>query len=443
MKKILVIGSGRSSTSLIKYLLDNSELEKWTITVVDFNLKLAESKIDNHPNGFSFQLDANNDVKRREYIQSSDVVISMLPAHMHFKVLKDSVDCGVHVITPSYITDEIRTLNEDALKNNVLVLNELGLDPGIDHMSAKKLIDQVKAKGGEVKGFESYTGGLVAPESDNNPWNYKFTWNPRNVVLAGQGGSAKFIKEGKYKYIPYHKLFRRTDIIDVPGYGKFEGYPNRDSLKYRSIYELDNISTMYRGTLRKVGFCRAWNIFVQLGATDDSYIIEGSENMTNREFINSFLKFNTHDSVELKLRHYLRIEQDDYMWEKLVWLGIFEDRKIGLKDASPAQILQKILQDKWTLSAQDKDMIVMWHRVTYKLDKIEKRLISHMAYIGKDSNLTAMSDTVGLPLGIATKMLLNGSIKTRGVVLPLDKEIYDPVLKELKLYGVDFVEQEK
>ena len=228
MKKILVIGSGRSSTSLIKYLLDNSDLEKWTVTVVDFNLKLAESKIGNHPNGFSYQLDANDDVKRKEYIKSSDVVISMLPAHMHFKVLKDSVDCGVHVITPSYITDEIKTLNENALKNKVLVLNELGLDPGIDHMSAKKLIDQVKAKGGDVKGFESYTGGLVAPESDDNPWNYKFTWNPRNVVLAGQGGSAKFIKEGKYKYIPYHKLFRRTEIIDVPGYGKIEGYPNRD-----------------------------------------------------------------------------------------------------------------------------------------------------------------------------------------------------------------------
>jgi len=443
MKKILVIGSGRSSTSLIKYLLDNSDLEKWTVTVVDFNLKLAESKIGNHPNGFSYQLDANDDVKRKEYIKSSDVVISMLPAHMHFKVLKDSVDCGVHVITPSYITDEIKTLNENALKNKVLVLNELGLDPGIDHMSAKKLIDQVKAKGGDVKGFESYTGGLVAPESDDNPWNYKFTWNPRNVVLAGQGGSAKFIKEGKYKYIPYHKLFRRTEIIDVPGYGKFEGYPNRDSLKYRSIYKLDDISTMYRGTLRKVGFCRAWNIFVQLGATDDSYIVEGSENMTNREFINSFLKFNTYDSEELKLRHYLRIEQDDYMWEKLAWLGIFEDKKIGLKDASPAQILQKILQEKWTLSPQDKDMIVMWHRVTYTLDKIEKELISHMAYIGKDSNITAMSDTVGLPLGIATKMLLNGSIKTRGVVLPLDKQIYDPILKELKQYGIDFLEHEK
>ena len=443
MKKILIIGSGRSSTSLIKYLLDNSNSENWKVTVVDFNLELAISKVNNHPNGLSFKLDANNDEKRKEFIESADVVISMLPAHMHFKVLKDAVDCGVHVITPSYITDEIKSLNKDALKNNVLVLNELGLDPGIDHMSAKKIIDDVKAKGGILNGFESYTGGLVAPESDDNPWNYKFTWNPRNVVLAGQGSAAKFIKEGKYKYIPYNKLFRRTEIIDVPGYGQFEGYPNRDSLKYRSIYELDNISTMYRGTLRKVGFCRAWNIFVQLGATDDSYKVEGSENMTNREFINSFLKFNTNDSVELKLRHYLRIEQDDYMWDKLVWLGIFEDKKIGLKDASPAQILQKILQEKWSLSTADKDMIIMWHRVSYSLNKIEKELISYMAYIGKDSTITAMSDTVGLPLGIATKMLLNGSIKIRGVVLPLEKQIYNPILKELKEYGIDFIEHEQ
>ena len=441
MKKILVIGAGRSSTSLIKYLLDNSAQEDWLLTVVDFNIELAQKKINNHSQGSYFKLDANDDIERRKFISKSNVVISMLPANMHYKVLKDAIDCGVHVITPSYITEEIKSLNQSALENKVLVLNELGLDPGIDHMSAKKMIDQVELNGGKIIGFESFTGGLVAPESDDNPWNYKFTWNPRNVVLAGQGGAAKFIKDGKYKYIPYHKLFRRTQIINIEGFGKFEGYPNRDSLKYRSIYDLKNISTMYRGTLRRIGFCRAWNIFVQLGATDDSYIIEGSENMTNRDFINSFLKFNPADSVELKLRHYLRIEEDDYMWEKLVWLGIFEDKKIGLKDASPAQILQKILNEKWSLKNSDKDMIVMWHKVSYEIKGLANELISHMAYIGKDSIYTAMSDTVGLPLGIATKMLLNGSIKKRGVLMPIDKEIYEPVLSELKEYGIDFIEQ--
>ena len=412
MKKILVIGAGRSSTSLIKYLLNNSSKEEWIVTVVDFNLDLVKEKTNNHPNSIAFQLDANSELERRKLISKADIVISMLPARMHYNVLKDCVEFGIHVITPSYITKEIRLLNEDALKKNVLVLNELGLDPGIDHMSAKKMIDQVKKIGGELIGFESFTG-LVAPESDNNPWNYKFTWNPRNVVLAGQGGAAKFIQDGKYKYIPYNKLFRRTEIIEIDGFGKFEGYANRDSLKYRSIYELDDIPTMYRGTLRRVGFCRAWNIFVQLGLTDDSYVIEGSENMTYRDFINSFLRYNPNDSVELKLRHYLKIEQDDYIWDKLLWLGIFEDKKIDIKNASPAQILQKILEDKWSLAIDDKDMIVMWHKLNYKLNNQNNVLISYMVYTGKDSHYTAMSDTVGLPLGIAAKMILSSKIKKR------------------------------
>ena len=198
---------------------------------------------------------------------------------------------------------------------------------------------------------------------------------------------------------------------------------------------------MYRGTLRRVGFCRSWNIFVQLGATDDSYIMEGSENMTYRDFINSFLRFNNHDSVELKLRHYLRIEQDDYVWDKLLWLGIFENTKIGIKNATPAQILQKILQGKWSLSDEDKDMIVMWHKINYTLENNQKELISHMEYIGKDSVLTAMSDTVGLPLGIAAKMILNDKIKMRGVILPTEKEVYSSVLPELESYGVKFKEK--
>ena len=440
MKKILVLGAGRSSTSLIRYLLDNSTKENWSVTVVDFNLDLASKKTNNHPNSKVFQLDANNESERRKLISKADIVISMLPARMHYNVLKDCVEFGIHVITPSYITKEIRLLNEDALKKNVLVLNELGLDPGIDHMSAKKMIDEVKKIGGELTGFESFTGGLVAPESDNNPWNYKFTWNPRNVVLAGQGGAAKFIQDGKYKYIPYNKLFRRTEIIEIDGFGKFEGYANRNSLKYRSIYELDDIPTMYRGTLRRVGFCRAWNIFVQLGLTDDSYFIEGSENMTYRDFINSFLRYNPNDSVELKLRHYLKIEQDDYIWDKLLWLGIFEDKKIGIKNASPAQILQKILEDKWSLAIDDKDMIVMWHKLNYKLNNQNNVLISYMVYTGKDSQFTAMSDTVGLPLGIAAKMILSSKIKKRGVILPTEKEIYSSILPELESFGIKFQE---
>ena len=441
MRKILIFGSGRSSSSLIKYLLEISNEENWFLTVLDADLESAQNKIGDHPNAACFSIDASDQNIRLKYIKEANIVISMLPAFLHIQILNDAIDCGVHVITPSYVTDEIKALNDRAIKKDVVILNEMGLDPGIDHMSAKKIIDEIIEKGGELTGFESFTGGLVAPESDNNPWNYKFTWNPRNVVLAGQGGAAKFIQEGKYKYIPYNKLFRRTEIIEIKGYGKFEGYANRDSLRYRSVYGLDNIPTMYRGTLRKIGFCRAWNVFVQLGLTDDSYVIEGSENMTNRQFINSFLAYNQSDSVELKLRYYLGIEQDDYIWEKLVWLGIFEDKKIGLKNATPAQILQKILEEKWSLSNDDKDMIVMWHKFNFKNDNQSNEIRSHMVCLGKDNQYTAMSDTVGIPVGIAAKMLLNNKIKSRGVLLPILKEIYIPVLNELENYGITFIER--
>ena len=370
MKRIFVIGAGRSSSTLIKYFLENAETEKWEIVLGDMDLELAKSKVNGNNCGKAIEFNAMDPVSREKEIAGADIVISMLPARMHIEVVKDCIRLKKDIITPSYITDEMKALHDDAEKAGILVMNEIGLDPGIDHMSAKKILDEIEEMGGEIKGFESFTGGLVAPESDNNPWNYKFTWNPRNVVLAGQGGAAKFIQEGQYKYIPYNKLFRRTEIIEIEGYGKFEGYANRDSLRYRSIYGLENIPTIFRGTLRKIGFCRAWNMFVQLGCTDDSYIVEGSEDMTYREFINSFLAYNSHDSVELKFRYHLGIEQDDYIWEKLTWLGIFDNKKIGLKNATPAQILQKILEDKWSLEPNDKDMIVMWHKLNYLLKRI-------------------------------------------------------------------------
>lgn len=291
--------------------------------------------------------------------------------------------------------------------------------------------------------FESFCGGLIAPESDSNLWHYKFTWNPRNVVVAGQGGVAKFIQEGKYKYIPYHKLFRRTEFLEVEGYGRFEAYANRDSLKYREIYGLEDILTLYRGTIRKVGFSRAWNIFVQLGMTDDSYIMEGSEDMSYRDFTNSFLAYSPFDSVELKLRHYMNIEQDDSIWYKILELDLFNpDKKIGLKNATPAQILQKILTEKWTLERDDKDMIVMYHKFGYELNGEVKQIDSNMVVIGDDQTYTAMAKTVGLPVALAAIKILNGEIRTPGVQLPIKKEVYTPILKELENFGIHFNEKE-
>ncbi len=443
MRNILIIGAGRSSSSLIKYLLDKSSSENLHITIGDLSLENAKKKINNHPNASAMELDVFNEENRIKAIQKSDIVISMLPAHLHIEVAKNCIEFNKHMVTASYISKEMKTLDDKAKQKGLVFMNEIGLDPGIDHMSAMDVIDRIREKGGEMLLFESFCGGLVAPESDNNLWNYKFTWNPRNVVLAGQGGASKFIQEGAYKYIPYHKLFRRTEFLTINGSGKFEAYANRDSLKYTSIYGLDNIPTMYRGTIRKVGFSRAWNVFVQLGMTDDSYTIEDSENMSYRDFTNSFLAYSPSDSVELKFRSYLKIDQDDVMWDKFVELDIFnENKKVELKNATPAQILQKILMDSWTLQANDKDMIVMHHKFGYQDKNGKHQIESSMIIKGDDQTYTAMAKTVGLPVAMATLKILNGDITTPGVQLPINKEVYEPILKELEEYGINFIEKD-
>jgi saccharopine dehydrogenase-like NADP-dependent oxidoreductase len=404
---------------------------------------LAQRKTNNHPNATAIALDITNETQRQSEIQKADIVISMLPAHMHIDVAKDCVTFKKNMVTASYVSEAMQSLDAEVKANGLVFMNEIGLDPGIDHMSAMKVIDEIKAKGGKMILFESFCGGLVAPESDNNLWNYKFTWAPRNVVLAGQGGAAKFIQEGKYKYIPYHKLFRRTEFLEVEGFGKFEGYANRDSLKYRSVYGLDDILTLYRGTIRRVGYSKAWNMFVQLGMTDDSYPMENSETMSYRDYINSFLPYSPTDSVEIKTRIQLGIEQDDIMWDKLLELDLFNPNKIvGLTTATPAQILEHILNDCWKLQPDDKDMIVMYHKFGYEINGKRKQIDSKMVCLGDDQTYTAMAKTVGLPVAMATLQILNGNIKTPGVQLPIRKEVYEPILKELEEFGVVFKETE-
>lgn len=442
MRSVLIIGAGRSASSLIRYLLAKSESENLHLVVADLSLALAEKKTQKHPNATPIALNIFNTEERQAAIEKASIVISMLPAHLHIEIAKDCLLFKKHLVTASYISDAMQALDEEVKKNNLIFMNEIGLDPGIDHMSAMKVIDEIREKGGNMLLFESFCGGLVAPECDNNLWNYKFTWAPRNVVLAGQGGAAKFIQEGTYKYIPYGTLFRRTEFLEVEGYGKFEAYSNRDSLKYRSIYGLDDILTLYRGTIRRVGFSKAWNMFVQLGMTDDSYIIEDSENMSYRQFMNSFLPYHPTDSVEIKTRLILKIDQDDIMWDKLLELDLFNpNKKVNLPNATPAQILEKILSDSWTLEPNDKDMIVMYHKFGYKLNGEKKQIDSKMVCIGDDQTYTAMAKTVGLPVAMATLLILNGKITTPGVRLPIKKEVYEPILKELEEYGVIFNEQ--
>jgi saccharopine dehydrogenase-like NADP-dependent oxidoreductase len=381
-----------------------------------------------------------DDKQRQTEIENTDIVISMLPASMHIVVAEDCVRLCKNLVTASYVSKEIFALDEKAKNAGIILLNEIGLDPGIDHMSAMQVIDSIKENGGELTSFKSFCGGLVHPDYDTNPWHYKFTWNPRNVVLAGQG-TAQYIKHGRYKYIPYHKLFERTEQMNILDAGEFEGYANRDSLNYRKAYGLEKIPTLFRGTLRRKGFCKSWNMFVQLGMTDDTYKVENAENMTYREFINLFFPFNNKMSVEKKFCDYLNISIDSDEFKKAQWLGVFSDTNIGMKDATPAQILQKICEEKWTLGVEDKDMIVMQHQFEYVQNGEQKKLNSSLLVFGDDPRYTAMAKTVGLPVAIATKLILSGEINSVGVKIPTTKDIYIPVLKELSENGINFVEE--
>ena len=444
MRKILIVGAGKSTAVLIDYLLKKSTSEDLQLIIGDLVLENAQKLAGDHPNAKAISLDIFQKEEREKAVKEADIVISMLPARFHIEVAKDCLHFGKNMVTASYISDEMELLDAEVKKKGLVFMNEIGVDPGIDHMSAMQVIDRIRDAGGKMLLFESFTGGLVAPESDTNLWNYKFTWNPRNVVVAGQGGVAKFLQEGKFKYIPYNRLFRRTEFIEVKDYGKFEVYANRNSLKYKSIYGLDDVLTLYRGTIRRVGFSKAWNMFVQLGLTDDSYVMENSEEMSYRDFVNSFLPYSPTDSVELKFRHNLKIDQDDIMWEKLLELDLFNpDKKIGLKNATPAQMLQTILMDEWSLAPDDKDMIVMYHKFGYELKGEKKQIDATMVNIGKDQSHTAMARTVGLPVAIAALKILNGTISTPGVQLPITKEVYEPILKELAENGIVFREEEK
>ncbi|AXO80480.1 saccharopine dehydrogenase [Olleya aquimaris] len=442
MRHILVIGSGKSTAYLIQYLLDKSTSEKLHITVGDINIDNAKAMIENHKNATAITLDVFDQKSRQEAVKNADIVVSMLPARFHIEVAKDCITFKKNMVTASYVSNEMQALDQDAKDNGLVFMNEIGVDPGLDHMSAMQVIDSIRDKGGKIILFESFTGGLVAPESDTNLWNYKFTWNPRNVVTAGQGGAAKFLQESTFKYIPYNRLFRRTEFLDVENYGRFEAYANRDSLKYQSVYGLNDIKTLYRGTMRRVGFSRAWQVFVALGMTDDSYTIDDSKNMSYRDFVNAFLPYSPTDSVELKFRHALKIDQDDIIWDKFVELDLFSKTKmVTLDKATPAQILQKILLDSWTLKPTDKDMIVMYHKFGYELNGEKHQIDSTMVTLGQDQTYTAMAKTVGLPVAIATLAILNKTITTPGVQIPITKEVYTPILKELEEYGITFKEK--
>ena len=321
------------------------------------------------------------------------------------------------------------------------MLNECGLDPGIDHASAMKLIDEIKAQGGRISSFRSYCGGLVAPESNDNPWGYKFSWNPRNVVVAGQG-TTQFLQNGQLKFVPYNRLFTQGDIVNVEGYGKFDAYANRDSVSYIDVYGLRDVQTMIRGTLRQYGYCRGWNVFVKLGLTDDTSKITHAGDLTYTSLLESFLP-GSKGSLKERLKNLMLPEWDQETESMMDYLELFSDKPVLLNEGTPAQLLQALLEEKWKLLPGDKDMIVMQHQLEYTLpgsDTLHK-LNSSLGVIGKDQNHTAMALTVGLPLAITVKNFLTGKFALSGIQTPVKKEIYLPLLSELEENGIVFTER--
>ncbi|MEP7169647.1 MAG: saccharopine dehydrogenase C-terminal domain-containing protein [Bacteroidota bacterium] len=443
MRSILVLGAGLSSSALIKYLLDYSQQENWKVTVADFSLDAAKAKAKNHPNSNAISFDIKNENQRAEEIKKADIVISLLPPGLHFLAATDCIRFKKNLITASYVSEQIKNLENDADAAGILLLNEMGLDPGIDHMSAMQIINRLKSENANLLSFKSYTGGLVAPEFNDNPWGYKFTWNPRNVILAGQG-TAKYIQDGKYRYIPYSRLFKQIEIIEVQGLGIFDGYANRDSLAYRHHYAIENIPTILRGTLRNHSFCEAWNIFVQLGLTDDSFVIENSSELTYSHFVEAFIASeNSEETLKSKVTEFCGLDENSEAIKKVEWTGIFDDVKINLDKATPAQILQNLLQRKWVLKEGDKDMIVMQHEFEFLASQDKrKKIISSLIVKGDDAEHTAMAKTVGLPMGIAARLILNGKVKLTGIKIPVMQEIYEPVLNELKTFGIIFSEKQ-
>ena len=439
MHSILILGGGKSSTYLIDYLADTCQNKDRKLILADLDKKAALEKLKNRPNTFAKSLDVSDPEKRRSLIQESDLVISMLPAFMHPTIAKDCLDLGKHFFSASYESEDLKKMASEIREKGLFFLNECGLDPGIDHMSAMKIIDEAKKKGHQITSFKSYCGGLLAPESEDNPWKYKFTWNPRNVVLAGQGTS-RYIEKGDLKFIPYHQLYKRLESIHFEGLGDFDGYANRDSLSYRKVYGLENIPTLLRGTLRRAGYCKAWNVFVQLGMTDDSFEVNFPENSTLRDFINAFLPYDPQLSVEEKLGVLIQ-DLDFPTFEKLQWLGFFSDRKLPKTSGSPASLLQAILEIDWALGKEDRDMIVMQHLFELETDQGKEMLTSSLVCFGEDSTYTAMAKTVGLPLAIAVDLFLDGKIKLSGLHLPILPEIYLPILEELEKRGIIFQEK--
>lgn len=441
MKTILLFGAGKSATVLIDYLLKEAAVNDWKIIIADADKNQVLSKINNSPLAEAVQIDINKTEQRAELIQKADIVISMMPPALHFLVAQDCLQYGKNLLTASYVDDQLKTLQTSIESKGLLFLCEMGLDPGIDHMSAMKMIDGIRADGGKVTSFKSHCGGLVAPESDNNPWQYKISWNPRNIILAGSAG-AVYKENNEVIEEEYQLVFENCELVTFPGLTELAWYPNRDSLSYMPIYKLEDAETFIRTTLRYPAFCRGWDYIVNLGLTDT----EDHDNIMDCETYADWLERKLYlvEDREMDLNEYVELYvHEDYCQEIVTQFNFLElnsNNKLPKAAQCSADILQFVAETKLVMQPQDKDMIVMLHEIEYEMQSTKYKVQSSLKVIGTDSLQTAMAKTVGLPLGIAAKLILNGTIKLTGLQIPTAKEIYEPVLKELQQYDIEFTE---
>ena len=429
---ILIIGAGKSATVLIQYLQQKAVENDWYILLADGDEAIAKNKWNNAPNGTALGIDIENNLDRQNLVQKADIVVSMMPAQLHFLVAKDCLHFGKPLFTASYVDDNMRSIASEIEAKQLLFLCEMGLDPGIDHMSAMAIIDEIHQKGGKITSFKSHCGGLVAPESDDNPWHYKISWNPRNIILAGKAG-AIYLENGATISKDYSTIFEQAPVVDLPGIGHLAFYPNRNSLSYIDTYHLHGVKDFVRTTLRYPAFCIGWNAIVQLHLTDET-VIDLAPNTTVKNWFESHIQ---QKGLEQILEKFTK---DPAIKVQLEFIGLYEPTPIPSQFNSNASILQWLLEGKWKLTATDKDLVVMLHEIEYSIGTRQFKLDSSMVLTGEDAINTAMATTVGLPLAMGVCAYLKGEIKMTGLHIPIDAKIYQPILKSLAEEGIVFEE---
>jgi len=426
-KHILLFGAGKSATCLIQFLDETVTSRDWLLTVAENNLELAQSKLRGAHRAKAVQVSVEDREQRDNLIRAADIIISLLPPALHFLVATSCVEWKKHLLTASYLDEKLKALEPAVRDKGLLFLCEMGLDPGIDHMSAMQLIHRITEQGGKIHSFHSHTGGLVSPVSDDNPWHYKISWNPRNVVLAGSAG-AKYLENGQTVTRSYEELFRQINKVEINGLAPLAWYPNRDSLSYIPVYGLEGINTFIRTTLRYPDYISAWSSIVKAGLTDDKKPLS-KDDVTIAQWSSP-----------------IRPLVDDPIRPQLEYLGLFSDEPMPSSAHTSADVLQYLLETRLAMRPGDRDMIVMLHEIAYTTaassSSATRKIASSLVVHGEDHRRTAMAKTVGLPLGIAAVLILDGKIRLTGLHIPISPEIYTPVMEELALHDIRFVEEE-